>query len=388
MAARNHRPWTRERRLWWLLWSGCPGVGSVRLHTLDRSFVSLAAAWRAPWEALARLPGWHAGLEEPLASYRRRWGEEDPLPAWSREWGGGVGVLLPGDPPWPAAMKQLARPPLALYWKGRGTLWATLQRPQAVAVVGTRRASDHGLFMARRLGAVLAEAGWPVVSGLAEGIDGAVHRGCLEAGGVPVGVLGTPLERVYPRHHAALQAQVGTQGLLVSELPPGCRVQAGHFASRNRLQVALAAALVVVECPERSGALLSAELAWKHELPIWVVPADAGKISAMGSNRLLVQGATPLLSPADLIASIGEGPLKSASRARPSAPLAAARPLGSATSLASKRQALLGALGSGSNLEQLSLDLGWSCQDITAGLLELELAGLVLAQPGLRWRLR
>jgi len=242
--------------------------------------------------------------------------------------------------------------------------------------------------MARRLGAVLAEAGWPVVSGLAEGIDGAVHRGCLEAGGVPVGVLGTPLERVYPRHHAALQAQVGTQGLLVSELPPGCRVQAGHFANRNRLQVALAAALVVVECPERSGALLSAELAWKHELPIWVVPADAGKISAMGSNRLLVQGATPLLSPADLIASIGEGPLKSAGRARPSAPLAAAGPLGSATSLASKRQALLGALGSGSNLEQLSLDLGWSCQDITAGLLELELAGLVLAQPGLRWRLR
>jgi DNA processing protein len=242
--------------------------------------------------------------------------------------------------------------------------------------------------MARRLGAVLAEAGWPVVSGLAEGIDGAVHRGCLEAGGVPVGVLGTPLERVYPRHHVFLQAQVGAQGLLVSELAPGCRVQAGHFASRNRLQVALAAALVVVECPERSGALLSAELAWKHELPIWVIPADAGKTSAIGSNRLLVQGATPLLTPADLIASIGKGPLKSASRTSASTPLASCRALGSATSMESKRQALLGALGSGSNLDQLSLDLGWSGQDITAGLLELELAGLVLAQPGLRWRLR
>jgi DNA processing protein len=155
------------------------------------------------------------------------------------------------------------------------------------------------------------------------------------------------------------------------------------------LQVALAAALVVVECPERSGALLSAELAWKHELPIWVVPADAGKTSAIGSNRLLVQGATPLLTPADLIASIGEGPLKSTRRAIASAPLAAAScSLGSATAMASKRQALLGALGSGSNLEQLSLDLGWSCQDITAALLELELAGLVSAQPGLRWRLR
>ena len=388
MAARQHRPWARERRLWWLLWSGCPGVGSVRLHTLDRAFVSLAAAWRAPWEVLARLPGWHGGMEQPLHSYRRRWGEEDPLPAWSRQCGGGVGVLLPGDAPWPSAMKHLARPPLALYWKGRGTLWASLQRPQAVAVVGTRRASDHGLLMARRLGAVLAEAGWPVVSGLADGIDGAVHRGCLEAGGVPVGVLGTPLERVYPRHHASLQAQVGAQGLLVTELPPGCPVLAGHFASRNRLQVALAAALVVVECPERSGALLSAEMAWKHELPIWVVPADAGKSSAMGSNRLLLQGATPLLTPSDLIASIGAGPLPSVSRALPSVPMAPSHPSGSATAMASKRQALLGALGSGANLEQLSLDLGWSCQDITATLLELELAGLVLAQPGLRWRLR
>jgi DNA processing protein len=154
------------------------------------------------------------------------------------------------------------------------------------------------------------------------------------------------------------------------------------------LQVALAAALVVVECPERSGALLSAELAWKHELPIWVVPADAGKTSAIGSNRLLVQGATPLLTPADLIASIGEGPFKSKSRSLPSSPVVSSRPLASATSMATKRQALLGALGSGSNLDQLSLDLGWSCQDITAALLELELAGLVLAQPGLRWRLR
>jgi len=242
--------------------------------------------------------------------------------------------------------------------------------------------------MARQLGAVLAEAGWPVVSGLAEGIDGAVHRGCLEAGGVPVGVLGTPLHRVYPRHHVALQAQVGEQGLLISELPPGCRVQAGHFAGRNRLLVALAAALVVVECPDRSGALLSAELAWKHELPIWVVPADAGKTSAMGSNRLLVQGATPLLSPVDLIASLGEGPFKSTSRTLPPSPIASSLPLASALSMTSKRHALLGALGSGSSLDQLSLDLGWSCQEITAALLELELAGLVLAQPGLRWRLR
>ena len=98
--------------------------------------------------------------------------------------------------------------------------------------------------------------------------------------------------------------------------------------------------------------------------------------AALTCNRLLVQGATPLLTPVDLIASLGEGPLKSTSRALPSSPVTSSHPLASSTSMASNHQALLGALGSGSSLEQLSLDLGWSGQDITAALLELELAGL------------
>ena len=101
--------------------------------------------------------------------------------------------------------------------------------------------------MARAIGRALAEAGWPVVSGLAEGIDAEAHQGCLEAGGRPVGVLGTPLSRVYPRHHHQLQAAVGEQGLLVSELAQGTPGRPGHFALRNRLQVGLAKALVLVE---------------------------------------------------------------------------------------------------------------------------------------------
>jgi hypothetical protein len=148
-----------------------------------------------------------------------------------------------------------------------------------------------------------------VVSGLAEGIDGAVHQGCLEGGGAPVAVLGTPLERVYPRHHQSLQAQVAEAGLLISEQPPGTLVRPGHFACRNRLQVGLAQAVVVVECPEQSGALHSASLAWDQGLPLWAVPADAGKLSAAGSNRLLACGASVLLDPADLVRQLGQGPL-------------------------------------------------------------------------------
>jgi DNA processing protein len=235
--------------------------------------------------------------------------------------------------------------------------------------------------MAEALGRALAEAGWPVVSGLAEGIDAGVHLGCLERGGQPIGVLGTPLDRVYPRHHGHLQSAVARGGLLVSEHPRGSLVRRGHFAARNRLQVALAQAVVVVECPQASGALHSASLAWEQGLPLWVVPADAGKLSALGSNRLLAQGASPLLAVQDLIDQLGPGPLRQTRAQRPIGPSSASTPV-----LTADDQALLAALGHGASLEQLSRTLGLTGAQLSTRLLQLELAGRVRAEAGLRWR--
>lgn len=306
-----------RQRLWWLLWSRCPGIGIRRLRRLLLLSGGLEAAWALPVGVLAQRLGWPRGLGEAVEQYRCQWGC-DPLPRLAREERAGRCVLMPGDRRWPEALEALDRPPPVLYWQGRGSLWAALAGRQAVAVVGTRHPSSHGLLMANRVGAALAAAGWPVVSGLAEGIDGAAHEGCLAAGGAPVGVIGTPLDRTYPRHHRRLQQQVASDGLLLSEWPVGAPVRPGHFAGRNRLQVALARALVLVECPEASGALHSADLAWAEGLPLWVVPADASRLSALGSNRLLARGATPLLLPCDLIDQLGPGPL--ASRAWSAAP--------------------------------------------------------------------
>jgi len=366
--------WGREQRLWWLLWSRCPGVGWVRLQALaEASGGDLARPWGWPLQAFAALPAWHAGLLPGLDRFRGRWGT-DPLAALGSA---GQRVLLPGDAHWPQGFGRTegVRPPPALWWEGRGSLWPCLARRRAVAVVGTRRPSPHGLARARVLGQALAGAGWPVVSGVAEGIDAAVHSGCLQADGAPVAVLGTPLERVYPRHHGALQAEVARRGLLISEQPPGGMVRAGHFAQRNRLLVALAAAVVVVECPAASGALHSARQAWRQGLPLWVVPADAGRDSALGSNRLLGTGATPLLDPGDLIRSIGPGPLASG---RPRARI-------ERRSGESGQAQLLAALGGGAALEELSQALGEDPALLAARLLDLELAGLVRAEPGLRW---
>ena len=372
-------PWQRDQRLWWLLWSRCPGLGWVRLRSLERGCGGLAAAWRLPSAGFAQLPGWHAGLVPVVERFRGHWGV-DPLARLLRDPRVDRRVLLPGDGRWPAAISALERPPLGLWWQGRGTLWSLLARRRAVAVVGTRRPSPHGLAMARALGLALAQAGWPVVSGLAEGIDGAVHGGCLAGDGAPVGVLGTPLERVYPQHHGQLQRAVGHRGLLLSEQPPGAQVHRGNFAGRNRLLVALAAAVVVVECPPDSGALHSAAYAWEQGLPLWVVPGDAGRHAALGSNRLLCQGATPLLAPEDLVAFLGPGPLA------PSSGAAAAPSCPSADPTGSEQERLLAAVGEGASLEQISLQLGRPASELAVALFQLEWEGMLRAQPGLRWQ--
>jgi DNA processing protein len=171
-------------------------------------------------------------------------------------------VLLPGDHQWPQGVDRLDRPP--------GSLCITVVTYRCFTANGNSRLlplwglgplQPMVLAVAEDLGRSLASMGWPVISGLAEGIDAAAHQGCLDAGGRPVAVLGTALERVYPRHHETLQSEVSRKGLLLTELSSGTAMNRGSFVERNRLIVALAKALVVVECPERSGALITAKFA-------------------------------------------------------------------------------------------------------------------------------
>lgn len=381
---RGHDPRVERERLWRLIWANAPGIGWLRLERLEAMFGTLELAWQASEADLQHVLGGRTQLRQGeqanLAAYRAELGP-DPLSTppsheQRRRWAQ-PGCLMADDPAFPPALLELDRPPLRLFWRGRGSLWPQLAAAQAVAVVGTRRPSRHGANMARTIGRALAEAGWPVVSGLAEGIDAEAHRGCLEAGGQPVGVLGTPLERVYPRHHEELQEAVAQRGLLVSELPAGTPVRAGHFALRNRLQVALAQAVVLVECPAASGALHSATLAWEWGMPLWVVPADAARVSAAGSNRWLSQGGTALLQPGDLISSLGQGPLR---RSQPAGSAADAGPL------FNREAALLAALGAGASLDQLCERLRQSPAALSERLLRLELAGLLKSEPGLWWR--
>ncbi len=366
-------------RSWLWLWLKCPGIGSVRIRQLCAAAAESPHGFQEIWSwSLSRLQKefrWPASVLCSVGRYRESLGLQpcSEVPGH---------VLLPCDPDWPAGFERLERPPLSIQWQGSRALLSMLSLQQAVAVVGTRRPSSHGLRMANVLGRVFAQAGWPLVSGLAEGIDATAHRACLEAGGSPVAVLGTPLQRCYPSEHRCLQQEVAQAGLLLTELRDSERVMRSSFALRNRLLVSVTRAVVVVECPKNSGALHSAAVARSLGIPVWVVPGDALRESVQGSNALLQSGALPLITPQALVDQLGRGPCVSVSEQSESTALNSEKPLASG----SMQIRLLKLVNDDSSLDEMVKALRSTPESVAAELLKLELAGLVVAQPGLRWR--
>ena len=213
-------------------------------------------------------------------------------------------VLVAGAPDYPIAADLPGRPPVLL---AEGDRAEVLQAPR-VAVVGTRAATPHGLADARDLGAFLASAGVTVVSGLAIGIDGAVHTGALDAGGAAVGVVATGLDIVYPRRHTVLHQRVRAAGLLVGEHWLGVPPIPARFPVRNRIIAALADVVVVVEATASGGARITAERALDYGRTVLAMPGSRRNPAAAGCNALLADGAQPLLEPDDVLVALGLTP--------------------------------------------------------------------------------
>jgi DNA processing protein len=174
-------------------------------------------------------------------------------------------------------------------------------------MVGTRHASEHGLQASRFFARAFARAGLAVVSGLAYGVDAVSHRGALDAKGKTIAVVGSGVDdaSLYPRANLRLGKEIlASGGLLVSENPPGTKPQNWDFPKRNRIIAALAAATVVVEAPIKSGALITAKSALELGREVYAVPADALKESAKGSNKLIIDGASPIIDPDDLLTAV------------------------------------------------------------------------------------
>jgi len=199
----------------------------------------------------------------------------------------------------PPLLRAIHDPPPGLFVRGDCDL-ELLAQP-AVALVGARACSGYGASVARMLGRELAAAGLVVVSGLARGVDAEAHRGALDAGGLTVAVLGCGIDRDYPAGHAELARCIAQSGLIVAEYAPGVEPAPWRFPARNRIIAGLCAVTVVVEARERSGALITADLALEEGREVFAVPGEIRSALSAGTNALLKLGASPLTDAADVL---------------------------------------------------------------------------------------
>lgn len=265
------------------------------------------------------------------------------------------GLRFVARPAFPPLLAAIHDPPPGLFVRGDAAL-DLLGRP-AVAVVGARACSGYGASVARMLGRELAAAGLVVVSGLARGVDAEAHRGALDANGATVAVLGCGVDRDYPAAHAELARRIAATGLVVSEYAPGVEPAPWRFPARNRIIAGLCAATVVVEARERSGALITADLALEEGREVFAVPGEIGSALSAGTNALLKLGAAPLTAVDDVLASFDLA-----------APAAAVD------------DELVGHLPA--TVDELVRATGRSAADVSRTLVDLELAGHVTVFDG------
>lgn len=348
-----------------------PRVGDVHCAAL----ISAAGSAR---EALRRAR--HDGAVEPADN--QAWAAEQLARARQL----GIRLLTLYDADYPELLRRIPDPPVVLFVRGRIEL---LHAP-GVAIVGSRRCSSYGKDVARRFGRDLAARGLSVVSGLALGIDGAAHEGALEVGDT-VAVLGCGVDRVYPARHRTLFDRIGKAGAIVSEVPLGQAPGAGSFPRRNRIISGLALGVIVVEAPERSGALITARCAAEQNREVFAVPGEitnprcAGTLALLRDGACLARHAQDVLDelshglPADLFATAG-------TTAGPERPPEPSKPEPSKPEH-STDACLLELLETGScHLDDLTRGSGMAPATVLQRMLQLELAGLVQAHSGGTYR--
>lgn len=274
-------------------------------------------------------------------------------------------TVRPGDGPYPVRLVRLADPPPAL------RLLGALRGGPAAAIVGSRTPDGYGRDLAREIAAGLARAGVSVVSGGALGIDGEAHKGALEAGGHTAAVLGTGIDVPYPAGHRGLfEAIVGAGGALLTEQPDGTAAFPANFPRRNRLVAALVDAVVVVQARQGSGALITSGFAGRLGVPLLACPGDVRDDLTAGPLALLRAGAAPVADAGDVLRVLGI--------AAPAAPAQLPLP-----ALGGEEGALLGALSKKPrHVDEVARATGLSAGAALAGLLALELRGLVEQRPG------
>lgn len=356
----------------WLALLRCDGIGATAAARLIERFGSPQAlldagpsAWRAAGladaaQAALKAPDW-AGVDQDL-----RWLE-----------GPRRNLVTRADPRYPARLREIAQAPLALFCQGDAELLALPQ----IALVGSRHATPQGLENAHAFAAELARRGLAITSGLALGIDGAAHRGALDAQGATIGVCGTGLDRIYPARHKALAHELIERGLLVSEFPVGVGALAENFPRRNRIISGLALGVLVVEAALESGSLITARYAAEQGREVFAIPGSIHNPVARGCHALIRQGAKLVETADDILEELAPqlaGALRAAFGESAPAP-SREQPALHARLLEAVDDAPV-------PIDVIAARVGVAIPELSAALLALELEGALVSVPGGAWQ--
>ena len=281
---------------YWIGFNKVRGIGPARLRALLDYFGSIEQAWQAPADVLTEI-GLDRRSSANLIEARAALDLEDELDKVRRA---GVHVWTWEDQEYPQRLLKINDPPPVLYVRGE----LRSADDWAVAIVGTRKASNYGREVARLLGHDLAKAGVTIVSGLARGIDAEAHRAALEAGGRTLAVLGSGVDIIYPWENRKLAEEILEHGALISEYALGAAPEATNFPPRNRIISGLSRGVVVVEAGEQSGALITADYAADQGRDVFAVPGSIFQRSSLGANRLIRDGAQPVLKANDVLEAL------------------------------------------------------------------------------------
>jgi len=287
-----------DARKYWIALNQAPGMTPTVFYRIVEFFGDPGKVWNASPSELINCGNLTPAVRESILKLRDI---EDGREEIKRAESAGAEILTLTDDGYPHLLKETPEPPPVLYIKGK----LPPDDGWTVAIVGTRNCTGYGSDAAFRLASELAGKGYTIVSGLAKGVDSAGHKGALQAGGRTVAVFGTGIDTVYPPAHAGLASEIERSGALLSQFPIGVDVGKWFFPMRNAVISGLSRGVIVVEAGEKSGAMITANLADEQSREVFAVPGDINRSNARGPHWLIKHGAHLVESAEDVIAVLG-----------------------------------------------------------------------------------
>ncbi len=362
-----------------IAWSQISGIGPVLLRRLQQHFGTLATAWKATKAQLGEVEGFGFQTLEKVIQQRSRLNPEQLFTQHQQE---NPYFWTPADADYPRLLLETPSPAPILYYRGEVDLQENLGQKPLVGIVGTRQPSDYGIRWTRQISTALAKNGFTVVSGMAEGIDTESHFAAMKAGGRTIAVLGTGVDVIYPHKNRDLYKQILSAGLVVSEYPGKTPPDRTHFPRRNRIIAGLSRAILVMEAPLKSGALITATYANEFGRDVYALPGRIDDHPSQGCLKLLSQGASLILKDLDeLLTMLGAVPQLDIIDAAPTVEQL------TLPTLSPELQQVMNAIA----CDVVSFDFviqqtGMAAGSVSSALLQLELMGLASQLPGMRYQ--